>query len=102
MYSHLVHEHHPPGGPQELVSLCGASPPFLRVEPILAMARHIVERLTEIPLMASTYSQRSLRVTNGRPRRSSLRSLPTRPSILGRSPGALAGSRGSSLRALVA
>jgi hypothetical protein len=32
-------------------------PPFLRVEPILAMARHMVERLTETPLTASTYSQ---------------------------------------------
>jgi hypothetical protein len=72
MQPHLVHEnqprgmdlrshHRPPGGPQELVSLSGAWPPFLRVEPILAMARHMVERLTETPLMASTYSQRSLR-----------------------------------------
>src|SRR3712207_7665230 len=54
VYPHLIHEHqpsgadlrghhHPPGGPQELVSLRGASPPFLRVEPILAMARHMVE-----------------------------------------------------------
>src|SRR5215212_1559967 len=30
------------------------------------MARHILERLTETPLTASTYSQRSLRVANGR------------------------------------
>ena len=61
----VVH-HRPPGGPQELVALSGASPPFLRVEPILAMARHMVERLTETPLMASTYSQRSLSVANSR------------------------------------
>jgi hypothetical protein len=65
MYSHFVHEyqplwvdllghHHPPGGPQELVSFSGDSPPFLRVEPILAMERHMVERLTKTPLMAST------------------------------------------------
>ena len=51
MHSHLVHEHqplgvdlrghhNPPGGPPELVSLSGASSPFLRVEPIRAMARH--------------------------------------------------------------
>src|SRR5215213_264382 len=75
--SHFINEHQPPGvdlggnhhspaGPQELVSLCGASPPFLRVEPIRAMARHMLERLTETPLRASTYSQRSFRVTNGR------------------------------------
>src|SRR5215217_6095193 len=45
------------------------------------MARHIVERLTETPLTASTYSQRSLRVTNGRSSRSSTRSFSTRSSI---------------------
>jgi hypothetical protein len=28
--------------------------PFLRVEPIRAMARHMVERLTESPLIAFT------------------------------------------------
>src|SRR3712207_1534162 len=111
--SHLIHEHqpsgadlrghhHPPGGPQELVSLRGASPPFLRVEPILAMARHMVERLTETPLTASTYSQRCWRVTNGRSFRSSSRSFLSRSSILGRLPGALPGSRGSPFWALVA
>src|SRR5215212_11121712 len=64
------------------------------------MARHMVERLTETPLTASTYSQRSLRVAKGRSLRSSWRSLPTRSSILGRLPGALPGSRDSPLRAL--
>jgi hypothetical protein len=62
----------------------------------------MVERLTEAPLMASTYSQRSLRVTNGRSSRSPSRSLLSRSSILGRLPGDLAGSRGSPLQALVA
>ena len=113
MQPHLVHEnqprgidlrghHRPPGGPQELVSLRGAWPPFLRVEPILAMARHMVERLTETPLMASTYSQRSLSMANGCSFRSSSRSLLTRSSILGGLPGALPGSRGSPFWALVA
>jgi hypothetical protein len=46
--------HNPPGGPYEFVSLCGALSPFLRVEPIRAMARHMVERLTESPLIAFT------------------------------------------------
>jgi hypothetical protein len=70
--SHFINEHQPPGiylganhhspaGPQELLSLCGAWPPFLRVEPIRAMARHMLERLTETPLTASTYSQRFFR-----------------------------------------
>ncbi len=45
--------HHPPGCPLELVALGGNSSPFLRVEPIRAMARHMVERLTESPVMAS-------------------------------------------------
>src|SRR3712207_747001 len=113
VYPHLIHEHqpsgvdlrghhHPPSGPQELVSLGGASPPFLRVEPIRAMARHMVERLTETPLTASTYSQRCRRVTKGRSRRSSSRSSLTFSSILGRLPGALPGARGSPLWALVA
>ncbi len=65
VHSHFIYEHqplgvdlrsyhHPPSGPQELVLLRGASSPFLRVEPIRAMERHMVERLTETPLMAST------------------------------------------------
>src|SRR5215217_2893310 len=74
--------------------------PLLRLEPIRAMARHIVERLTETPLTASTYSQRSLRVTNGRSSRSASRSFSTRSSILGRLPGALPGSRDFPLWAL--
>ena len=108
MHPHFIHEHqplgvdlcgnhHPPNDSQELLSLRGASSPFLRVEPIRAMERHMVERLTEIPLMASTYSQRSERVTNGGSLRSSSRSLLTRSSILGRLPGALPGSSGSPL-----
>ena len=44
---------HPPARPLELVAFGGYSPPFFLVGPILAMARHIVERLTEIPVMAS-------------------------------------------------
>ena len=58
--------HHPPGRPQELVALGGYAPPFFLVGPMRAMARHTVERLTESPVMASTYSQRSLRVAKGR------------------------------------
>ncbi len=65
VHSHFIYEHqllgvdlrghhNPPGGPYEFVSLCGASSPFLRVEPIRAMARHMVERLTESPLIAFT------------------------------------------------
>ncbi len=46
-------DHHPPGGSLGLVPFgCGSSPFFL-VEPIRATARHIVERLTESPVMAS-------------------------------------------------
>ena len=41
--------HHPPSSSSELVALrCGASPFFL-LDPIRAMARQIVERLTESP-----------------------------------------------------
>jgi hypothetical protein len=76
--------------------------PFLRVEPIRALAPHIVERLTETPFTASTYSQRSRRVANGRSWRSASRSFPTRSSILGGLPGALPGSRDSPLWALAA
>jgi hypothetical protein len=65
VHSHFIYEHqllgvdlrghhNPPGGPYEFVSLCGALSPFLRVEPIRAMTRHMVERLTESPLIAFT------------------------------------------------
>jgi hypothetical protein len=54
--------HHLPGCPLKLVAFCGNLSPFLRVEPIRAMARHMVERLTESPVMTSMYSQRSWRV----------------------------------------
>src|SRR5829696_3471205 len=49
----LLSHHHLPGRPLELVTLCGNSPPFFLVEPILAMARHMVERLTASPVIAS-------------------------------------------------
>jgi hypothetical protein len=67
----LRSDHHPPGRPQEPVALGGYSPPFFLVEPSLAMARHIVERLTQSPVVNPKYSQRSLRVANGRSARSS-------------------------------
>jgi hypothetical protein len=54
--------HYSPGRSLELVALCGNAPPFFLVGPILAMARHMVERLTESPVMSSMYSQRSFRV----------------------------------------
>ncbi|MDP8973363.1 MAG: hypothetical protein M3N45_09365 [Actinomycetota bacterium] len=41
-----------PEGSLELVALCGYSSPFFLVEPIRAMARQIVERLTESPVRA--------------------------------------------------
>jgi hypothetical protein len=72
VHPHFIHEHqpprvdrrgnhHPPNDSQELVALRGASSPFLWVEPIRAMERHMVERLTEIPLMASTYTRSARR-----------------------------------------
>ena len=54
LWFHHRGHHHPPGCPLELVAFGGYSPPFFLVGPILAMARHMVERLTETPLMAST------------------------------------------------
>jgi hypothetical protein len=62
LWLHRCGHHHPPGCPLELVALGGHSSPFLRVEPMRAMAWHIVERLTENPVMTSMYSQRSWRV----------------------------------------
>jgi hypothetical protein len=62
LWVHRRLHHHLPGCPLELFALCGNSSPFLRVEPIRAMARHMVERLTESPVMASMYSQRSWRM----------------------------------------
>ena len=59
------------------------------------MARHIVERLTESPVMSSTYSQRSLRVAKGRSRRSSSRSFIALPSSFGADPSLFFGARGS-------
>lgn len=69
MGAHLVHEdeplglhhrghHNPPGRTVELVAFGGYSPPFFLVGPILAIARHIVERLTDTPVMASTLCSR--------------------------------------------
>src|SRR5215210_6365554 len=50
---HRPSHHHPPSGSFELVTLrCGSSPFFL-VEPIRAIARHMVERLTESPVTVS-------------------------------------------------
>jgi hypothetical protein len=44
------HHHPPAGGSSELVALrCGSSPFFL-LAPIRAMARQLVERLTQIPV----------------------------------------------------
>src|SRR5215207_7323248 len=44
--------HHPPGSSLELITLrCGSSPFFL-LDPIRAMARQMVERLTESPVRA--------------------------------------------------
>src|SRR5215217_416484 len=40
----------------ELLTLCGGTSPFSRVESIRAMARHIVDLLTETPLTASSAS----------------------------------------------
>jgi hypothetical protein len=51
------------------------------------MARHIVERLTESPVMASTYSQRSWRLAKGRSLRSSSKSLMAFWSSFGADPG---------------
>ena len=51
---HYRGHHHPPGRPLEFAAFGGYSPPFFLVGPILAMARHIVERLTESPVTAST------------------------------------------------
>ena len=45
--------HHLPGRSYKLVALCGYSSPFFLVEPIRAIARHTVERLTESPVTAS-------------------------------------------------
>ena len=50
---HPRRHRYPPGRPLELVALGCDSPPFFLVRPILAMARHMVERLTESPVMAS-------------------------------------------------
>ena len=44
---------HLPGRSYKLVALCGYSSPFFLVEPIRAIARHTVERLTESPVTAS-------------------------------------------------
>src|SRR5215203_2761483 len=84
--------HHPPGGPQEPVALGGRAPPFFLVGPILAMARHIVERLTERAVTASMYSQRSRRLTNGRSVRSSSKSFIAFSSSFGADPGLLLGA----------
>ena len=51
---HSCRYRHPPGRSYKLITLRSYSSPFFLVEPIRAMARHMVERLTESPLMAST------------------------------------------------
>src|SRR5215211_8336581 len=77
-------------------------PPFFLVGPSLAMARHIVERLTESPVRASIYSQRSWRLTKGRSRRSSSSSLLAFSSSFGAAPGRFLGTSDSPLFALSA
>src|SRR5215203_7282881 len=49
----LLGHHHPPGCPLELVAFRSNSSPFFLVEPMRAMARHMVERLTASPVIAS-------------------------------------------------
>src|SRR5215210_6257012 len=51
------------------------------------MARHIVERLTQSPVVNPTYSQRSRRVANGRSVRSSWSSFIAFSSSFGVDPG---------------
>src|SRR5215212_2239800 len=92
--------HHPPGRPQELIAFGSDTPPFFLVEPVRAMARHMVERLTESPVMTSTYSQRSLRVAKGRSLRFPSSSFIAFWSSFGAEPGLFFGARGSPLRAL--
>ena len=53
LWVHRRGHHHPPGRPLELVALCGDSSPFFLVGPMRAMARHMVERLTESPVTVS-------------------------------------------------
>jgi len=64
MNPHLVNEdqrlgiyscryHHPPGRSYNLITFCSYSSPFFLVEPIRAMARHMVERLIENPVTTS-------------------------------------------------
>ena len=65
------------------------------------MARHMVERLTESPVVNPTYSQRSLRVANGRSVRSSWSSFIAFSSSFGADPGLFFGARDSPLWALL-
>jgi hypothetical protein len=51
--NHRGYHHSPSRSLKLLVALRGYSPPFFLVGPMRAMARHIVERLTESPVMAS-------------------------------------------------
>jgi len=102
MEPHLINEDQPlglknlsygysPGSSDPFVSLTGGCHPFFLVESIRLMVRHTTERLTSTAATARRYSQRSLRVTNGRSLRSSSSSFLARSSILGRLPGALPG-----------
>jgi hypothetical protein len=61
------------------------------------MARHIVERLTESPVMAPMYSQRSRRLTKGRSPRSSCKSLMAPSSSFAADPGLFFGTKDSPL-----
>src|SRR5215207_5069844 len=86
---------HPPGSSLELVALrCGSSPFFL-LDPIRAMARQIVERLTESPVRACMYSRRSLRVAKGLCLRFASKSLVAFSSNFGADPGLFFGARDS-------
>lgn len=53
-----------PGRSLELVSLCGGASPLFRVEPIRAMARHMVDLLTVTPLCMQISENTCLLVTS--------------------------------------
>jgi hypothetical protein len=55
--NHRGYHHSPSRSLKLLVALRGYSPPFFLVGPMRAMARHMVERLTESPVMASMCSR---------------------------------------------
>ena len=93
--------HHPPSCSLELVALGGVSPPFFLVEPIRAMVRQIVERLTKTPAAAFRYSRLSQSVTKGRSSRSAASNLLAFSSSLGFKPGLSFGASDSPLLAIL-